>query len=67
MGNIETSSPYKVENDNHIYDSDFWTVKKCSFNGYNKNAILYSYDDKTKPINYPLNQIKVNEEKKRVF
>ena len=68
MGNIDSSSQiYKIENDENCNIlNEFWSMKKCSFNGYNngynRNAILYSYEDKSRSrsdFNFALNQIKV--------
>ena len=63
MGNLETSLPYQIENDDNCdILNEFWTVKKCSYNGFNKNAILFSYEDKSRSkgdYSFALNQIKV--------
>jgi hypothetical protein len=63
MGNIDSSLPYKIENnENCNILNEFWSAKKCSFNGFNKNSIIFSYDDKDRlrsDFNLVLNQIKV--------
>ena len=63
MGNIDSSLPYRVENSEDCnISNEFWSVNKCSFNGFNKNSIIFSYDDKDRlrsDFNFALNQIKV--------